>query len=107
MECSSGPDPRWCRGASCERKRNAGGGFDGPAAQPSVVNTAGQRPATPPKTEPKRGEEKGSLTTIAVQARRWKEAAPDRPSPAQKGTFAVPALLSYYRSCLAAEDRND
>jgi hypothetical protein len=77
------------------------------AAQPSVVDRAGRRPVPSPKTEPKRGEEKGSLTTIAVQARRWKEAAPNRPSPAQKGAFAVPALLSYYRSCLAAEDRND
>ena len=77
----------------------------GPAAQPSVVNKAGVRPA--PRSEPRRKEEKGSLTTIAVQARRWKEAASDRPSPAQKGTFAVPALLSYYRSCLVAEDHND
>jgi hypothetical protein len=77
----------------------------GPAAQPSVLSKAG--PAPRPKTTPKSGEETGSLSTIAVQARRWKEAAPDRPSPAEKGTFAVPALLSYYRSCLAAEDRND
>jgi AAA domain len=81
--------------------------INGPAAQPSVVNKAGVRPAPRPKTEPKRGEENGSLTTIAVQARRRQEAMPDGPSPAHKKTFAVSALLSYYRACLAAEDRND
>ncbi len=79
----------------------------GPPAQPSVVGKAGVRPAPRPKTEPNRGEEKGTLTTIAVRARRQHEPASDQSSPLQKGTLSVPALLSYYRSCLAAEDRND
>jgi very-short-patch-repair endonuclease len=77
------------------------------APQSQIVRAPRIRSAVQSKAESRTEEGEGTLTTIPVQARRQHEPAPNRPSPTQEGTLSVPALLSYYRSCLAAEDRND
>ena len=84
-------------------------------SRPSTVRPSSPRPSprasrdpvSAEKGEPAAGDGEDALEAVPVRARRQQQAVTSPVEAAQGKALSIPALLSYYRQCLAVEDRSD